>query len=313
MSESNQVVLRYVEEAEYNKTPEDSPDWQEVRYTGETFSASPSNTTSEEIRSDRMISDNPVVSASSEGDYSIEFSPQSFDDHMAAVMCSDWDSGVLTTGTQDSSYTFEKEFKDINKFIVFTGQRASSMNLEMSYGSIITGSFAFMGAGASTPTTSAVGDSEGVSAPPLATEVYVGSSDVGSVTIDGESTDICISSISLTVDNQLRSIECIGSLYPGNQKKGTSSVTGSMEMYLDADTFQIYKDSLESAKIALEYTITDGTNSYTFLLPRLTLEVEAPQSGGLDSDVTLSASFTAIFDPTEETNLKITRDPASTP
>jgi len=310
MSESNQVILRYVEETTYNETPVDSPNWQEVRYTAETFSASPTYSTSAEIRSDRMIADNPLVSAASQGDYSIEFSPQSFDDHIEAVMSSTWDgtTGVIKTGTLDRSYTFEKEFVDLGKFINFTGQRAASMNLEMSYGSIITGSFAFMGAGASTPLTSSVG-SLGTSNPPLTTEVFVGSSDVGSVTIDGVASTICISSLSLTVDNQLRMIECLGSVYANDVKKGTSSVTGSFEAYLDADSFEVYKDSLESARIALEYSVTDGTNIYTFTLPRLTLEVEAPQSTALDTDVTLTVNFTAIYDPTEDTNLRITRTP----
>lgn len=310
MSNTNDVVLRYVPETNYGETPTASDDWKEVRYTSETLTASPEYTTSSEVRNDRMIADNPVVSASTSGDISFELSPQSFDDFIEAAVMGTWDgtSGALETGKDRRSFTIEKDFTDISKFINFTGMRVDSMSLEMAYGSIVTGSFSFAGAGASTPTVSAVG--AGTSAPVGTTETFVSSTDVGSVTIDGTPTNICISNLSLTVENAHRAITCMGNLYPGNQKEGTSSVTGSLTMYLDAAAFDLYKDSLESTRISIGYSVTDGTNTYDFLIPNCTLQVDAPQSSGLDADVELTANFTAIYDSVEGTNLRITRTPA---
>ena len=309
MSDANRVILRYVPETTYGETPADSADWKEVRFTGESLSASPEQSNSSEIRSDRQIADAPTVSASTSGDISFELSPQSFDDFIASAMMNDWDdtSGELVTGTTESSYSIEKAFTDIERYINFKGMRVDTMSLEMSYGSIITGSFGLAGAGATTPAVSIVG--AGTSAAPLSTEVFVGSSDVGSVTIDGAPADICISTLSLNVSNSHRAINCIGNLYPKNQKAGTSNVTGSATVYLGQDSFELYKDSLESGRVALSYAVTDGTNTYLFELPRLTLQVDAPQAGSLDSDVELTVNFTAIYDPVEETNLRITRTP----
>lgn len=313
MSESNQVVLRYIPEVTYNTTPVNGV-WQAVRYTSESLSATPTTTTSAEIRADRMLSDMPKVGLEVGGDISFEFSATSFDDFIESTMCSTWEADTpavgsrqLKIGTTDSSYSIEKEFADQGLFAAFSGMRLGAMSLSMAYGEILTGSFTFAGAGATTPVASLVGTGSTNDAP--TTDVLNASSDFGTLEIDGVATDACIMSMELTVDNALRAINCIGSDAPTDQRKGTASVTGSVELYLSAASYALYSKALTNTSISLKYSVTDGTNTYEFFIPNAKLSGETPASSGLDSDVLVSLEFTGLYDPTEESSLVITATP----
>jgi len=96
---SNQTALRYVKEVTFGVTPT-SPTLQELRYTGESINFNITNTTSNEIRSDRMTSDLVQTSADASGDIQIELSATSYDDFiMAALAASAWSNTVTLTPT----------------------------------------------------------------------------------------------------------------------------------------------------------------------------------------------------------------------
>lgn len=232
MSESNRVALRYIPEVTYGTTPTDGV-WQALRFNGESLTATPDVVVSEEIRSDRHISDQLQTGLTVGGGFNFELSANSFDDFIEAALCGAWTADVLKVGTTDYQFSIEKEFEDISKFIGFKGMRVGQMSLSLAYGAIATGTFTFAGNGSTTPTVSDVG--LGSTTPATSTPILNGSSDVSSVKINGVTTDICISSLTLDVNNNLRPINCIGSVAPTNQAKGSASVTGSVEVYLDAN------------------------------------------------------------------------------
>lgn len=313
MSESNQVRLRYIPEVTYDTTPIDGV-WDTVRYTSETLSATPTTTTSAEVRADRMISDMPKVGMEVGGDVSFEFSATSFDDFIESAMCSTWQADTpavgsrqIKIGTGDSSYSIEKEYSDLGLFASFSGMRVGAMSLSMAYGEILTGSFTFAGASSGTPVTSLVGAGSTNAAP--TTEVMNASSDFGTVKVDDVTLDACIMSMDITLDNALRAITCLGKDSPSDQKKGTASVTGSAELYLSAGSFDLYKKALANESISLEFSVTDGTNTYVFLVPNAKLSGQTPQSGGLDQDCMVAIEFTALYEATNNSSFVITVTP----
>ena len=313
MSDSNAVKLRYVPEVTYGTTPTDSADWQELRFTSESLSATPETTTSSEIRSDRAISDMPKVNETVSGGINLELSANTYDDFIEATLGGTWAQDgvnlwdIIEQGTTYRSFTLEKEFSDIAKFTSFTGMRVGAMSLDLAFGSIVTGSVTFAGSIGATGTTSLVGT--GSSAALTTTDVMNASSDVSSVKIDGVETDICINSMNITFENNLRAINCIGKASASDQRWGTCNISGSVTMYLSAESFALYETALANGELSLEYTVTDGTNSYTFFLPRVKLSGDAPQAGGLDQDVQFTANYTALQDSVEGTPIRITRTP----
>lgn len=313
MSESNQVVIRYIPEVTYDTTPVDGV-WETVRYESDSLSATPTTTESAEVRADRMISDMPKVGMTVGGDVNIELSATSFDDLIESAMCSTWQADTpsvgsrqLKIGTTDSSYTIEKEYADIGEFAYFSGMRVDSMNLSLSYGNIVTGSFTFAGASSGTDSTSLVG--AGSTNPATTTDVLTASADVTSVEIGGVPTTICINSLDLSLANNMRAIECIGSDGPSDQRKGTATVTGSAEMHLYAESFALYEKALANESESFAFTLSDGTNTLKFEIPNAKLSGDTPPSGGRDTDVVLSLEFTGLYDPTSGSSLVITATP----
>ncbi|MCP1363749.1 phage tail tube protein, partial [Halomonas sp. BBD48] len=212
----------------------------------------------------------------------------------------------LLIGTADKSFSIEKQFTDEGKFLAFRGMRVGQMSLNFQYGQILTGSFNFAGNGSESVASSLVG--AGTVAAATTSKVLNASTDIASISIDGSTASgIEIQSISLQLNNNLRAIEAIGHDAPVDQKKGTAAITGTIQAYLSAESFAWYQKSLDQADVALEFSVTDGTDTYTFTLPRIHLTVQAPQSGGLDQDVMISADYTALYDSVAGTSLKLVR------
>ena len=304
MSESNRGTLKYVAETTFNTTPSNSANWKHVEFTGESLSATVNTTESAGIRADRMLSDMPKVSTQVAGGVDFELSPSSFDDWIEAALCGTWTSNVLKVGTTKRSFSMEKGFEDLGVYQSFTGMRVGQMSLATTYGSIITGSFQFTGAGSAQLGTSLVGTGSVANA---VADVFNSTSDVGSVTIDGSSTGICINSLNLDVNNNLREINCIGQEFANDISYGSASVTGSVELYLSAETWALYGNVLANTEVAISYTVSNGTDSYTFLLPKVKLSGDTPPIGGKDQDVMITFNFSALYDDTTGTNIQITR------
>lgn len=307
-AESNRVSLKYVPETVYGTTPVDSTDWKYIRFTGESFSASTTMTPSNEIRSDRHIASAPKTARSASGGFDLELSPSTFDDFLEAALCGTWTTNVLEVGTTQRSFSVEKHFEDLGRYLQLTGMRVTSANLVSNTNSILTGNFGFMGNGETRGTTSVVGTGSVAAAD--TNDVYNVASDVGSITIDGSSTGFCISALTLDVNNNGREINCIdGSDFASNIAYGSASVTGTFDAYMTVELWDTLLDAVaNNSDVALQYVISDTLgNSYTILLPRIKVSADSPQATAKDSDITVSFSFTALLDSVEGTSLRITR------
>lgn len=148
---SNRTAIRLVAETNFNETPA-NPAFKSVRYTGESVAFNRRSVTSNEIRDDRMTSDLVAVGADVGGDINIELSYESFDDIIAAALCSSWSAlvgGVSTmkNGVERKSFTLQKHFQDlaIPIFQSFSGCRIGGLTLDFQTAQILTGKFSVMG------------------------------------------------------------------------------------------------------------------------------------------------------------------------
>jgi len=84
---SNRTALRYVPEVVFGTTPA-NPVFKELRYTGESMNFNQTSIVSNEIRADRNTGDSIRVDADVTGDINAELSFGTFDDLIAAALCS---------------------------------------------------------------------------------------------------------------------------------------------------------------------------------------------------------------------------------
>lgn len=92
MSDSSSVQLYYVEETAWGEVPAGPPTLNEFRFTQDSLAQTTETTISEEIRSDRQVSDIVRTAVSAGGDVGVELSYASHDDLIAGALADDWSS-----------------------------------------------------------------------------------------------------------------------------------------------------------------------------------------------------------------------------
>ncbi|MGE0722822.1 MAG: phage tail tube protein [Alphaproteobacteria bacterium] len=105
MSDTNRVAVRIVEESTFGTTPA-TPAFEELRVTEANPSFQPNTVTSNEIRSDRQVTDLILVGAEAGGPLGLEVSHGALDTLIEGAMFSDWSNKAMRyNATSDSSIT----------------------------------------------------------------------------------------------------------------------------------------------------------------------------------------------------------------
>ena len=301
MTDTNRVSLYVLEETTWGTTPAAGA-FEELRYTGESLVYNVETASSTQIRSDRNVSDVVRTQASTSGDVQFELSYGSMDTLLEGLMMADWASDVLKNGTTLKSYSIEKYFEALSKYHTFKGLRVSGMSLELSAGDMVTGSFSFLGKGISTGNSSA---STGTATAANTNPVFNAVNNVTTLKEGGSSYSDKVMSLSLTVENNLRANQAIANLEPTRIGFGQFNVSGSMSVYFNnASVFDKFVNGTDSS---IEFVLNDGTNSYTFLLPKVEYTAANVTAGGANSDVMAEVEFVAKYDGTQDCTLKISR------
>lgn len=112
MSDSNRVGLLYVAESVFGTTP-NTPAMKFLRYVNESMQQQSQTVTSQEVRSDRQISDLIRTSYNAGGAINGEFSATTYDDFLQwAMFASGWSSPVTVTATTISAAAADNSFND---------------------------------------------------------------------------------------------------------------------------------------------------------------------------------------------------------
>ena len=106
---SNRAKLQYIAESTFGQTPA-TPEFDVLRYNGESLNYNINNIISDEIRSDRMTSDLIQVQADSSGDINFELSYGAFDDFLAAGLADAWSTAVAISATDIDAANADNSF-----------------------------------------------------------------------------------------------------------------------------------------------------------------------------------------------------------
>jgi hypothetical protein len=217
----------------------------------------------------------------------------------------------LTIGTTKKSFSVEKCFTDLtDKAIIYKGMIVGQAELNVSYGELITGSFTFNGN--NYQTANGVWDfiTNGRTIDPAATtQTMNGSVDMpflatnvsGNFSQDG----FDISSVGITLNNNLSAQNVIGVAAPKDYTPGTAQVQVSLNAYLTNEAWGILSKKLTQDPFALGFTVKNAGGWYGFYMPRVQVSFNDPASGGQNQDVMLDATGTASVGANGESALVI--------
>ena len=308
MSNADQVLIRSVLETTPGTTPVASANWKELPITSESIAAGPNYIESEVMNPTRNLQALILAGKGSSGSIEGELRAADWDDYMEAALKGTWTTDVLKVGVVKRSFSIEEEYQDLTTYWrIATGMEVNTFDLNVAYGAIATVSFGFEGFDIASAVTSAVG--AGSSASASANQSMEGSA--GSVVnIDGAPVSGAIfRSLALSVNNNLRPQEGMGTVGRDGIASGSASVTGTLEMYFADETKAYYNSLLAGTSHGIDVTITEGSESYKFDVPAAKFTAGDPNAGGRNTDVMLSLAFTGVYDATDTSSLVITRVP----
>jgi len=309
MADTSRSQLYYIPEVTYGVAP--SGAYKALRFTGESLAQAQETTESQEIRSDRQVSDVIRNAISATGDVNFELSYGTFDDFIAAALGGTWATGVpvagtdrVASGTTEKSFAIEKYFSDIGEYILYTGMQVSQMSMKIVPGAIVTGSMSFLGAKAVASGTSA--SSSLVAAP--TTQVVNAIDHITAITEGGVAFTGSPLEINLNINGNLRGKPAIGVLGNADIGMGRLLVTGSFKYYYANRT--LYNKFLNDTATSLSFKIVDtANNEYLINLPKIKFTSGSPVSPGIDQDVMPDLAFTAYLDPATSASIRIERNP----
>lgn len=213
-------------------------------------------------------------------------------------------SGVRA-GTTKTSFTFEREFSDINKYAQFRGCMINTMNLSMKPNAIVTGTFGVIGkSSAYAGTTLDASPTASYTDSPL--DAFT-----GNLYEDGVAVGL-ITGIDLTIDNGASPNFVVGSSFASNVTLGRSNVTGTVTAYFQNMTMlnKFINETASSIEVYLG-SGAYGQSSYRIYLPRIkygsgdnTVNDEGP--------IEMRMDFQALLDSTLNTNIIINSIPLGT-
>lgn len=204
------------------------------------------------------------------------------------------------------SFSIETLFTDVSKNFLRNGMRAGSFELNVETGSIVTGSTEFMGRETIPSSTPVLTGGGYTVQDATATDVFNATANVGQIFKDGVELDVAISSLSFTVDGNLREQRAVGEKFPAGIGYGRITIEGSAEVYFE--NFDRYNDFVNHATVGLSFNFTDVDNQwYFFTIPAVKFTTNDIAPGGIDEDVKEEIEFQAQRDPVLDTMFMIDR------
>lgn len=301
MARGSRATLQYIPEVTFGTTP-GTP--QMVELPARTWSSpyTKNGFVIDDRRSDRQIVDYRF--GRSQGALTIEafYRKTDFDTLLEAVLMGTWATNVLKAGTTNRHFSFESGFPDITEYHVYKGVRFNSFKLGVSLDGPVTATFA--GLYREMTRSGSAADAS----PTAASTNPAFDSFTGSISEGGSAVAI-VTGVEINLDNGMQPQNVVFDDKAQDFVDGKSTLTGQVTAYFE--NASLITKYLGETATSLSFTLTDANAaSHTFLLPRIFYTAAdgfAPQG---DGPIVVTLPFQAVRDPTEASNIKVTRSAA---
>lgn len=222
----------------------------------------------------------------------------------------------LSIGIVKKSMTIEKTFLDLtDKAIIYRGCLVSQMELNVEYGSLISGSFSTMGNNYEpVDAASEFASFDTYFDPPATSNSLNGSVDMPIIATNVNGAwgqdDFCLQNLNLTLNNNLTVQNCIGKAAPEDYSPGTAQITADLSSYLKNGNWGMISRKLSQQPFAIGFMVENGEGFYGFYIPALQVSFDDPQSAGANQEVSMDMSGVAKVGANGESALTIYRAPS---
>jgi hypothetical protein len=270
-------------------------------------------TQSNEIRSDRNVTDLVRTSASVGGAIGFELSYETFDVFIQGLLQSplplDGAGTTIKNGKTKQYLTFERNTPagpaPTNYFTSFQDMQLASLDLQIQQGAPIQGTWNVLGQGLPVNSSTSI-DIDGYT-PANDNPVYNTVAGVGEVMIDGSPVG-SVQGVTLTISNNLREQRALGSVAPAGVANGKFVVTGNISIYFENNVLasKFINDESFTMQITLEDTlgVTSG-NQYVITMNNIKFNNLTNSVPGINQDVLLQGDFQAVYNSGQDGTITV--------
>lgn len=288
--------LAYVAEATYGTTPP-TPAMEVLPFISEGLNLTKEVFEDPSIQSDRQRRFHRHGNQSVEGELSVAYAHETYDDLLAALLWGTWTANVLKIGETEQSFTMEVGHTDIDQYRVFTGVAVDTFTLEVNLDGVVSANFGLMGKSHSVSGTE-------LDASPTAAPDKQPFTHLSGTFKEGGTAIATLTGITLTIENNLQRNFVLGSNTAVCLSPGTYNITGEATAYFN-DAALLTK-FINETSTSIEFTLTDGTNTHTWKLSSVKFD---GASINVDTDQTLPITipFYATYNSGDASSVMITR------
>ena len=298
-AQGSRSSLSYIVESTFGTTP--AGNFTNLPFSTHSLNLTKDRVAGNDIQADRMPRVDRHGNRQVAGDIAVDLRDGDYDAFLESALLNTWSTNVLKVGTTPKFFSVEDYAVDIDQARVFTGLAVSTMGISLAPNQMVTTTFGMVGKDMTIGAVEKTQDAASGAAP---FDAYSGDISIGNV---GGATPVAIvTSLDFTLTNSFAPTFVIGDASAPSLEYGRADVEGTLTAYFEnADLINRFLNETETE---IEVSVDDptGANSYTFTFPRVKINSADVGVDGPTSRM-ISMSFVALYDTTENTNLKITR------
>lgn len=292
-AQGSRSSLSYIVESTFGTTP--AGDFTNLPFSTHSLNMTKDRVEGTDIQADRMPRVDRHGNRTVAGDIVADLRDTDYDPFIEAAMLSSWSTDVIKVGTTPKFFSLEDYAADIDQARLFTGCTVNTMGVSLAPNQMVTTTFGVVGKDMSISATQKTQTAATTDNP---YDAYS-----GDLEIAGSAAAI-VTAMDFTVTNGYAPTFVIGDDTAPALEFGRAVVEGSLSAYFeDAALINRFIDETETS---LKVTVGDGTNTMEFFFPRCKINSADVGVDGPASRV-IALSFVALYDDTEDTNLRITR------
>ena len=298
-AQGSRSSLSYIVESTFGTTP--AGNFTNLPFSTHSLNLTKDRVAGNDIQADRMPRVDRHGNRQSGGDIVADLRKGDYDVFLESAMLNTWTADVLKVGTTAKYFSVEDYAADIDQARLFTGCTVSTMAISIAPNQMVTTTFGIIGKDMTISDGEKTQDAASGNAP---FDSYSGALAIGDV--GNSTTSTIVTGIDFTLNNSFAPTFVVGSDSAPCLEYGRAEVEGTITAYFeDAALVNRFLNETES-ELSVSVDDPAGTGLYTFLFPRVKINSADVGVDGPNSRI-INMSFVALYDSTEDTNLKITR------
>jgi hypothetical protein len=297
-AQGSRSSLSYIVESTFGTTP--AGNFTNLPFSTHSLNLTKDRVAGNDIQADRMPRVDRHGNRQVSGDIVADLRDGDYDALLESAMLNTWSTDVLKVGTTPKFFSIEDYAADIDQARVFTGMSVNSLGVSLAPNQMVTGTFGLVGKDMTISGTEKTQDAASGAAPYDAYSGDLKIADNGGVL----AASAIVTGLDFSVTNSFAPTFVIGDDSAPSLEYGRAEVEGTLTAYFE-DAALINR-FLNETETALEASVGDGTNTLTFLFPRIKVNSADVGVDGPTSRI-VNISFVALYDTTEASNLVITR------